>query len=213
MPFCNQCGQQLNVEDAFCDVCGTPVRQSSDNQDQQQYENSVNTEITATPLCVDDTNSVENLSLWGYFIKCFKLYCSFKGRASRKECWGFVLFSLIFVFITVFIIGFLIISSDIDHTYRLSYHSQKTIEYSNYVLYLLIFPFISVSVRRLHDIGKNGWLICILIIPRLFGMFITNQTISEFLGICNLILLFVWIKVACTKGNIGENKYGIDPNK
>ena len=204
MPFCNQCGQQLNVEDAFCDVCGTPVRQSSDNQDQQQYENSVNTEITATPLCVDDTNSVENFSLWGYFIKCFKLYCSFKGRASRKEYWGFVLFSLLlFCLLAVLLVVYYIILSDID--YKLSMYSYF------FLNLFLIPPYISVSVRRLHDIGKNGWIICIFIIPILLWLFTFNKTLSDLLIVCNLMLLFIWLNIACTKGNIEKNKYGVNP--
>ena len=32
-------------------------------------------------------------------------------------------------------------------------------------LLMLIIPFISVSVRRLHDVGQSGWMLLIGIIP------------------------------------------------
>ena len=31
-------------------------------------------------------------TMWGYFTKCLKHYADFRGRASRKEFWSFVLF-------------------------------------------------------------------------------------------------------------------------
>ena len=53
-----------------------------------------------------------------------------------------------------------------------------------YSLAVLI-PSIAIGVRRMHDVDKSGWY---LLIP-----------------IYSLIL-------ACTKGTIGENEYGEDPN-
>ena len=38
----------------------------------------------------------ENLSLWGYFVRCItKKYSDFSGRARRKEWWSFALFELL----------------------------------------------------------------------------------------------------------------------
>ena len=35
----------------------------------------------------------ENLSVWGYFVRCLtKKYSDFSGRARRKEWWSFALF-------------------------------------------------------------------------------------------------------------------------
>ena len=42
--------------------------------------------------------AVENLSGFGYYIKGFKNYFNFKGRARRKEFWFFYLFSWVFLF-------------------------------------------------------------------------------------------------------------------
>jgi uncharacterized membrane protein YhaH (DUF805 family) len=46
---------------------------------------------------------MENLSLFGYFVKCLKKYACFKGRARRKEFWGFMLFYYLFLFVLWFI--------------------------------------------------------------------------------------------------------------
>ncbi|MGG7036757.1 MAG: DUF805 domain-containing protein, partial [Flavobacterium sp.] len=57
---------------------------------------------------------------------------------------------------------------------------------------LLVFlPGLSVSVRRLHDVGKSGWFFFIVLIPIVGPIWL-------------LILLF-------TAGDQGENKYGSDP--
>ena len=55
--------------------------------------------------------------------------------------------------------------------------------YYGYTL-LALLPSIAVSIRRMHDVGKSGWF---MLIP-----------------IYNLVL-------ACTDGEQGDNKYGMDP--
>ena len=37
----------------------------------------------------------ENLSLWGYYKKCWREYATFSGRARRTEYWSFVLFNFL----------------------------------------------------------------------------------------------------------------------
>ena len=73
-----------------------------------------------------------------------KYYC-FEGKADRKEFWYF--------FLVNFVVG--LILSFIP--------SLKTI-YWIYNLVLLL-PGLGVGARRLHDIGKSGWLQLIAIIP------------------------------------------------
>lgn len=55
----------------------------------------------------------------------------------------------------------------------------------------LIIPSLAVTVRRLHDVGKSGWMILISLIP-IVG------------AICLLVLLF-------TDSNPGENEFGANP--
>src|SRR5436190_18921001 len=77
----------------------------------------------------------------------FENYSNFKGRARRSEFWYFTLVSAIFSLIPVIInelFGF------------------RTIGIIGLLYSLLTFiPSLAVSVRRLHDIGKSGWLLLI----------------------------------------------------
>ncbi|RZI74846.1 MAG: DUF805 domain-containing protein [Variovorax sp.] len=74
---------------------------------------------------------------------CFAKFADFSGRATRSEYWWFVLAYFLLALVTGFI-----------HEYL-------------YFLVVLVFlvPMISAGVRRLHDIGKTGWLLLIGLIP------------------------------------------------
>lgn len=65
----------------------------------------------------------------------------------------------------------------------LSTYLGLTVLYLIYLLFAFL-PSLAVGVRRMHDVGKSGWF---LLIP-----------------IYSLIL-------ACTEGDQGDNKYGLDP--
>ena len=85
-------------------------------------------------------------SLFTYFIEAFtKNYVNFKGRARRKEYWGFTLFyALIFAILGAFAFTGI-----------------------GVILFLVVFvatlpPSISLTVRRLHDINLSGWLIPVI---------------------------------------------------
>ncbi|MCH2508396.1 MAG: DUF805 domain-containing protein [Dehalococcoidia bacterium] len=66
----------------------------------------------------------------------------FKGRARRSEYWWFILFGLV------------AISSIIWTSNKWTLPSFITLS----ITILILLPIISVSSRRLHDIGKSGWL-------------------------------------------------------
>lgn len=69
-------------------------------------------------------------------------YCNFSGRASRSEFWWFQLFLLI-------------VSSVAS---GLSYAISGN-DVLSYIINLIFFlPGLGLSVRRLHDTGKSGWL-------------------------------------------------------
>lgn len=55
----------------------------------------------------------------------------------------------------------------------------------------LFLPGLAVGVRRLHDIDKAGWWLLIAFIP-----------------LIGFILLLIWF---CTKGSVGENRFGFPP--
>ena len=116
-----------------------------------------------------------------WYLKVLKQYADFIGRARRKEYWMFVLFNMIFS----------VIAMILDNVLGIA---MEGIGYGPlYGIYLLaiILPSLAVAVRRLHDIGKSGWMILISLIP-LIG------------GILLLVLLV-------TDSNPGDNQYGPNP--
>ena len=74
---------------------------------------------------------------------CLSKYATFDGRASRSEFWWFMLFQ------------FLV-------TVGISFLSQAL---GGLASLALLLPIVAAQARRLHDIGKSGWLILIGLIP------------------------------------------------
>ncbi|GEL08956.1 DUF805 domain-containing protein [Salisediminibacterium halotolerans] len=109
-----------------------------------------------------------------WYLKAFKNFANVQGRAHRKEYWSFFLIN---VLITVFLAG-------IETRYGID--NILTTVYG-----LLIFiPMISVSVRRIHDLGRSGWWVVLLFVPFLY--------------------LFLMAYFAFD-GESGPNAYGPDP--
>ncbi len=114
-----------------------------------------------------------------HYLSALKKYAVFTGRSSRSEYWFFQLFS----FIIILALSFLDVAIG-------TYYSDYGLLSGLFLLAILI-PSIAVSVRRLHDINKSGWMILINLIP--------------FIGwIWNFILMV-------TDSTPGENKYGPNP--
>ncbi len=84
-----------------------------------------------------------------WYLKVWKQYADFKGRARRKEFWMFVLFNMIAVS-AISIFDYILFGS--------------FVVYYIYVLAAFI-PSLAVGVRRLHDTGKSGWWMLINLIP------------------------------------------------
>jgi uncharacterized membrane protein YhaH (DUF805 family) len=82
-----------------------------------------------------------------WYFKVISQYFNFSGRARRKEFWLFMLFNLIIIW------GLSVLNT----------------EYSTIALYtyasLVFIPTVGVFLRRLHDSGKSGWNIVLIIIP------------------------------------------------
>jgi uncharacterized membrane protein YhaH (DUF805 family) len=97
-----------------------------------------------------------------YYLKVLQNYVTFIGRARRSEFWYFLLFNLIIAF------AFWFVSPQLANLYTLA----------------ILVPTIAVGVRRMHDVGMNGW---VILIP-----------------VYNLIL-------ACHDSVKGDNEYGADP--
>lgn len=118
-----------------------------------------------------------------WYLKVLKQYADFDGRARRQEYWMFGLFNMVFAVLAMIldnILGIAIEGAGFGPLYGL------------YVLAVLI-PGLAVSVRRLHDVGKSGWMFLIAFIP-LIGS----------------IWLFVLL---LTDSDSGENMYGQNPKE
>jgi uncharacterized membrane protein YhaH (DUF805 family) len=115
-----------------------------------------------------------------------KKYAIFNGRSRRQEFWMYIL------------IGFLIsiILSIIDHSFDLFYFSwnDQGLFSSIYSLFVFI-PVLAVSVRRLHDIGKPGWLI--LIPYGILGITLAGMFFGYFLSMSYLVFGALAAAAAC----------------
>ena len=77
---------------------------------------------------------------------CFRNYANFRGRARRREFWYFTLF-----------VFALLVAARILDVLVFGYGGGPRL-FSTVVLLLLFLPQLAVSVRRLHDTGRSGWL-------------------------------------------------------
>ncbi len=108
-----------------------------------------------------------------HYIAALKKYAVFSGRSSRAEFWYFVLFNLIISILMSVISGV--------------FGDSKNILGYLYSLAVLV-PGLAVSVRRMHDIGKSGWMLLVVLIP---------------------LVGWIWLIVLyARKGDVGDNKYG-----
>ena len=96
-----------------------------------------------------------------YYIKAIKNYAVFSGRTTRMEFWMFMLFNCLVALaigVTVGIIATVANMDAADNDYFARTMSNL------YVLFILL-PTVSILVRRLHDIGRNGWYCLLAFIP------------------------------------------------
>ena len=125
-----------------------------------------------------------------WFIKAFRQYADFSGRASRQEFWMFVLFNLLFAMAWAFVAGLLtgLLGDSFNQESRLMFM------YKLIAIYYAVtaVPAMAVGVRRLHDTGRHGWWMLVSLIPFAGG---------------------VWLIVLmCLNGSAGDNRYGSRPD-
>ncbi len=83
-------------------------------------------------------------------------YVDFSGRASRSEYWWFSLFNFLLQ-MGIFVIQIAVIATAPD--------LFMAVQGLSLVVGLGLFlPHLSLTVRRLHDIGKSGWYILLIIL-------------------------------------------------
>jgi uncharacterized membrane protein YhaH (DUF805 family) len=201
-------------------------------------------------VATSNQESTEELSLWACFTRAFKLYATFKGRATRKEFWGFYLFYAIISYAISMITDMLTkllmpetldaameraqgASDDLALAMRVvvDYLSNPvflTISIISTVIGLFLFiPFLSVSVRRLHDTGSGATGVALGVIGivwmyTMVGLFVYTAVTSpeNALSImapflCSILFLFIvsiylFVKMLMPS-KAGENQYGPQP--
>jgi uncharacterized membrane protein YhaH (DUF805 family) len=112
----------------------------------------------------------------------FRKYADFQGRARRSEYW------LWRVFVALAFAGLITINVMIER--YVTYNPAGPILIGIFLLAIVI-PSVAVTVRRLHDTDKSGWMIFIGFVP--------------FIGALLLLVFY------CTGGTRGANRYGLDP--
>ena len=115
-----------------------------------------------------------------WYLKALKQYANFSGRARRKEYWMFTLFNIIFI----------IVATVLDNVLGLATEAGIGVFYTLYLLAIIV-PSLAVAVRRLHDVGKSGWMILVGLIP--------------IIGSIWLLVLYV------TDSQQGDNQWGAYP--
>ncbi|OQY42476.1 MAG: hypothetical protein B6227_01970 [Fusobacteriia bacterium 4572_74] len=110
-----------------------------------------------------------------YYLKVLSQYKDFYGRADRREYWMFVLIN--------FTINIALA------TVEQIFSPNSGVLSGMYALFVLI-PGLAVTIRRLHDIGKSGWMQLVILIP---------------------LVGWIWFLILMTReGENGRNQYGKD---
>lgn len=144
---------------------------------------------------------------------CFKKYATFSGRARRSEFWWFSVLGWILSACTYALVTwkFVKVESLESQVREVMFDEEKLnalqAQASNFdtifflllalvgiVGLVLLLPSLAVAVRRLHDIGKSGWLLLLMLIP-----------------FVNFVVVFVLLYFYLKDSDRGVNKFGPSP--
>ena len=152
-----------------------------------------------------------------WYFMVFKRYANFKSRARRKEFWIFSLFNIIFYMALVALDAFL--KGDFNDKVDFS-ESLPDINLVVFYMLIVLIPSLAVTVRRLHDVGKSGWILLVFIVLIPVNMFIKVMQVSGEAGGGTLFLaliaaiISIYLLVLLAKDSMdGDNKYGLNPKE
>ena len=118
-----------------------------------------------------------------WYLKCWKQYADFSGRARRKEYWIFSLINYIIIFF-LYILQIVMIESTLWLIFPIIFFLYAV---------AVFLTGLAVNIRRLHDIGKSGWWYLIYLIPIIGAIWLT-------------VLM-------CLDSEPGENQWGENPKE
>lgn len=156
-----------------------------------------------------------------WFILALRNSFDFKGRARRREFGWFLLGA-------VLISTFVSILEEASLALALSGSATFFAVLNNIISLVFIIPQVSVTTRRLHDLGYSGWWQLLLIVGWLVlavimgGMLGVGQfssvEIRSFVGVWTIIALvlfafnfIMWLYLIFKDGQKPPNKYGESP--
>ena len=213
---CTTCGSDIPGEAKFCGVCGASLATPhsdpvvGDRPTESRQGVAYDGEEPPELPMVEFIDAIK---------RGFQNYFKFSGRATRAEYWWFILFTQLLNFVGIVpVLGWII---------------------APLVSIASIIPSISLSVRRLHDIGKSGWWMMVWVGIGLIWVFwsifllsgvdsiVDENWIREesdafwlrvwvsagVLLIASIALMIVWVVWFVRKGDKGPNKYGLDPRQ
>ncbi|MCH8331277.1 MAG: DUF805 domain-containing protein [Bacteroidetes bacterium] len=125
-----------------------------------------------------------------WYLAALKNYAGFSGRARQREYWMFILFYVIFAIVAVILDNVLGIATES------TIFDDEVIKHgpvSSLYNVAMIIPGWAVTVRRLHDVGKSGWTVFIVLIP-----------------IIGVIWFLIYMII---DSDPEENKYGAKPHR
>jgi uncharacterized membrane protein YhaH (DUF805 family) len=134
-----------------------------------------------------------------HFITAFKLYGVFSGRSTREEYWMFTLIYMLTYLLLVAI--------------AMAFDSQLfQILFSLFSLAVLI-PNLSITARRLHDVGRSGWWQISPFAGLIFaGIGAVQESLTLSLaGVSLMCGLAILLLVFLIKPSDEDNQYGSKP--
>jgi uncharacterized membrane protein YhaH (DUF805 family) len=148
--------------------------------------------------------------------ECFFNFLNFRDRAARAEFWWWALFYCVVLVVAVIldiVVFFVVGNGHIMPFFIVTYLA-------------LIFPTLTVTVRRLHDTNRSGWWLLLYVAlslltviaavatgandpsTRLSGTGAVLVAVPAILSLASLVLLLIFMFLPSTPGN---NRYG--PNR
>lgn len=92
-----------------------------------------------------------------FYLDALKGYFRIDGRSRRSEFWIFNAVNF-FIFSFLFIVNFIVYDPDFE---------RIMIVISSVLFLSIVVPTFTVSIRRLHDTGRDGWWMLLNLIPGL----------------------------------------------
>lgn len=149
--YCSQCGKLLPTQVPYCPHCGSKIIEET---------------LLYPPNWLSSLPMKANLKL------CISKLADFSGRATRGEFWKYMLVLGLLSLLAIILLFVVPVAMGLAEDYE--FYIVMGI---NFVAMLVLWAAsLSVTVRRLHDVGFSGWWY--------FLNFIPNGSVVVFIFLC-----------------------------